>query len=316
MEEVPHLRCTAAGMIILFRATAASVQLTALVCTSYAFITLPHLHQLSSSTSKRIIQRDPSSLLTSPNPYCHRTQLQHSLSHKTLTESDVIERLELTGQFERWKFLQQLLENELPHSDIEDVLLLSLSAYLEHGPSPSSYNNKDENGGNASPVLSDEQRRCMSNLITEIATCSDGIGDSRFLHFLVLPRVDYESLTIDNDDDDDKMDDDQKQQQQMMDEAAISILHQIEQLLPDPTEDEESYKSAWDVVIDLYGRESVRVNEEKLQREKESNGREGGGKLFNTCLENLQWRTLCAVGRVLIHYDFLTKGVLKEGTFR
>ena len=161
-------------------------------------------------------------------------------------------------------------------------------------------------------MLSDDQRSVMNNVIEEIVSCSDGIGDSRFLHLLVLPPVDYESLTIDIDDDegDNNNDDNIAQQEQQIDKVAESILSHIEQLLPDPIEDEEAYKSSWDVVIDLYGRESVRVNEEGLQREKE------GASGDRLSAENLQWRTLCALGRVLIHYDFLTKGVLKEGTFR
>jgi len=282
------------GMTILLTAA----QLAALMCTSYAFI-LPSSHQASSSKSIHQ-QHHPSSLLSSS------TQLHLSSQSANTIQSDVIQRLELHEQFARWKFLQQLLENELAHSDIEDVLLLSLSAYLQHGPGPKSYNNKDENGGNASPVLDEGQRQMMSGLIEEIVAASDGIGDSRFLHLLVLPQVDYASMTFDVDEED------QEQQQKgevQIDNAAVSILTQIEQLLPDPMEDEESYKSAWDVVIDLYGRESVRVKEEKLQREKESGGR------GTTYLENLEWRTLCAVGRVLIHYDFLTKGVLKEGIY-
>ncbi len=146
----------------------------------------------------------------------------------------------------------------------------------------------------------------MSGLVEEIVAVSDGIGDSRFLHLLVLPQIDYATLTIDVDDEDQEGEQSQTEEVQL-DQLAVSILTQIEQLLPDPMEDEESFKSAWDVVIDLYGRESVRVKEERLQRERESGG--------TTCLENLEWRTLCAVGRVLIHYDFLTKGVLKEGIY-
>lgn len=279
------------GMTILL----ATAQLAALVCTSRAFI-LPSSHQASSS------------LLSLSNNQHHSTRLNLSSQSANVIESDVIERLELTEKFSRWKFLQQLLENELAHSDIEDVLLLSLSAYLQHGPGPKSYNNKDENGGNASPVLTEEQRQIMSGVVEEIVAVSDGIGDSRFLHLLVLPQIDYATLTIDVDDEDREGKQSQLEEVQL-DEAAVSILNQIEQLLPDPMEDEESFKSAWDVVIDLYGRESVRVKEEKLQREKESGG--SGTK----SLENLEWRTLCAVGRVLIHYDFLTKGVLKEGVY-
>lgn len=227
--------------------------------------------------------------------------------------NELIERLELNQQFERWRFMQKLLEGELPASDIENVLLSTLHAYLQHGPTASSSNNKNENGGNASPVLTEQQRNTMDELIGKMVFVSDGIGDSRFLHMLVLPPVDYESIQIDTDDNDSTP----EKGVVVVDHNALSILEQIEQLLPDPVEDEEAFKSAWDVVIDLYGRESVRVREEALQREKEGNmivvDFDNNESKFNA--ENLQWRTLCAVGRVLLHFDFLTKGVLKKGTF-
>jgi len=230
-------------------------------------------------------------------------------------QTNVIERFELTKQFERWTFFQKLLEGELPASDVEDVLLLSLNAYLQHGPTAFSADNKNDNGGNASPVLTADQRSVMTAFLDGLVSASDGIGDSRILHMLVLPPVDYESvidIVSDGEDDNNLVE---------VDPNALAILGQMEQLLPDPVEDEEAFKSAWDVVIDLYGRESVRVREEALQREKEGgvdvlDGDNKDGGSVKCCPENLQWRTLCAVGRVLIHYDFLTKGVLDEGTFR
>jgi len=228
---------------------------------------------------------------------------------------ETIKRLELDQQFERWTFLQCLLEGEIQPSDIENVLLLSLSAYLQHGPTAATSNNKDENGGNASPVLNDEQKRDIKGTIKAMLEVSDGIGDSKFLHLLVLPPVDYESITIDVEDDDDT-----DSQMVEVDSSALSILEQIEQLLPNIEEDEDAYKSTWDIVIDLYGRESVRVNEEALQRERESgrypSSENVGSGSLECCADSLQWRTLCAVGRVLIHFDFLTKGILNENTFR
>ena len=232
------------------------------------------------------------------------------------TIHNTIERLELDQQFERWKFMQRLLEGELSPSDIEDVLLLSLNAYLQHGPTSTTANNKNDNGGNASPVLNDEQISNMEEVINSMLAVSDGIGDSKFLHMLVLPPVDYESTTIDTEDDEGR-----DKNTVVVDTNALSILEQIEKLLPDPDEDEDAYKSTWDVIIDLYGRESVRVKEEALQREKleqcvdvsDNDGSGSNSKRY--CADSLQWRTLCTVGRVLIHYDFLTEGVLKEGTF-
>lgn len=251
--------------------------------------------------------------------YYSTTQLHATIDDDNTymqTIHNTIERLELDQQFERWKFMQRLLEGELSPSDIEDVLLLSLTAYLQHGPTSTTANNKNENGGNASPVLNDEQISNMEEVINSMLAVSDGIGDSKFLHMLVLPPVDYESTTIDIEDEEGR-----DKNTMIVDTNALSILEQIEKLLPDPDEDEDAYKSTWDVIIDLYGRESVRVKEEALQREKleqcvdvsDDDGDGSNSKRY--CADSLQWRTLCAVGRVLIHHDFLTKGVLKEGAF-
>ena len=143
--------------------------------------------------------------------------------------NDVIQRLDLNQQFERWRFFQRLLKGELPPSDIEDVLSLALRAYLEHGPTATSVNNKDENGGNASPVLTEEQRASMVGLVDAMESVSYGIGDSRFMHMIVLPPVDYETLVIDVDETEmDNMDDGIV----AVDPAALSILQRIEHLLP------------------------------------------------------------------------------------
>jgi hypothetical protein len=261
----------------------------------------------------------------------------------TFSFNDVVERLGLNGQFERWRFMQKLLEGEVLARDVEEVLLLSLSAYLMHGPTTTTTtggdgssernipNEKDdENGGNASPVLTSQMRDNIERVIDAISSISDGIGDSRFLHLLVSHPVDYESTDIDIDIDDDDYaydnngdgggggDDSSAMDVEKL--SALSILEGIERLLPDRTEDEESHRSVWDVIIDLHGRESVRIMEEGLRVEmlmNDDDGDAGGiGSLMNIrSKRSLQWRTLCSIGRVLIHYDFLTRGVLREGAF-
>lgn len=65
-------------------------------------------------------------------------------------------------------------------------------------------------------------------------------------------------------------------------------LEKVEQLIPDPKEDEDGFRSSWDTVLELHGREAVRINEE-------------GG--------DLRWKALSIVSRVLIHYDFLLDGI-------
>jgi hypothetical protein len=65
------------------------------------------------------------------------------------------------------------------------------------------------------------------------------------------------------------------------------FLTKLEDLLPDPQEDEDGYKSGWDILMELHGRELVKSNETSPTPE---------------------WRKLCLVARLLIHYDFLTRG--------
>jgi hypothetical protein len=65
-------------------------------------------------------------------------------------------------------------------------------------------------------------------------------------------------------------------------------LEQIEYLLPHPERDEDASQGLWDTIIELHGRESVKINERH---------------------RTVQWRTRCLISRLLIYYDFLTIGL-------
>ena len=228
----------------------------------------------------------------------------HDVQHIT---EQVIEEYELNGRFERWSFLQKLLENELPLKDIEHVMLAVFHRYLMHGPSSGAIDEAelktDDNEGLPSPVLDDKMRESIEKIIHNVLDINDNTdgAESRFLHLFVQPSIDYELETLmgtllKKTDEPSSTND--------IDPQANLIINQIEQLLPDPIEEEEAHKSAWDLVMELYGREAVKVREEALGRNYASNG--GLNK------ENLSWKTLCCIGRVLIHYDFLTKGILSS----
>ena len=79
---------------------------------------------------------------------------------------------------------------------------------------------------------------------------------------------------------------DQKQIDAITNPDTLSTL---EQLLPDPQEDEDGFKSSWDAVIELHGRDLVKFMEE-----------EGTDR----------WKAISIVARVLIHYEFLTEGIV------
>lgn len=66
------------------------------------------------------------------------------------------------------------------------------------------------------------------------------------------------------------------------------VLQKLELLLPDPRENEDAFKGSWDTVLELHGREAVKIQETKKTPE---------------------WNAICMVARVLIYFDFLTRGV-------
>ena len=272
-----------------------------------------------------------------------------SIDDRRTTDDDVIiARYEIDDRFSRWRFLQRLLEGDIiPPNDVEDILLLSLSAYLRYGPtsdyssgggsSSSSSSSSDEekddkdendNGGNASPVLTPGRRMMMTDIIESIRSFApsskdDGSdvvdNDRRFLSMLLLAPNDVENVNItafDCDGNDEMLVE--------VDESALTLLERIEKnLLPDPIDDTDAYMGTWDVIIDLHGRESVRVSEDRLSQERDDDDDDDdeGLRLIRQTTsrvvrrKNLQWRTLSSIGRVLIHFDLLTKGVLKEGSF-
>lgn len=68
----------------------------------------------------------------------------------------------------------------------------------------------------------------------------------------------------------------------------VHVLQQLEKLLPDARDNEDAFKGSWDTVMELHGREAVKINEGK---------------------RTPQWQALCMVARVLIYFDFMTRGV-------
>ena len=75
--------------------------------------------------------------------------------------------------------------------------------------------------------------------------------------------------------------------------STLKILEKLETILPDPVENEDDYKSLWDTIIELHGRETVKFNESQNP-------------------VSLDWRIANTVTRVLLHYDFLTLGIINN----
>lgn len=68
-------------------------------------------------------------------------------------------------------------------------------------------------------------------------------------------------------------------------------VQELERLyLPDPEEDKDAITSLWDTISEIHGREGVKMD----------------------LRDKPQWPYICCLCRILLHYDFLTKGIVEK----
>lgn len=166
-------------------------------------------------------------------------------------------------RFDRWKFLQDFLEGDHPSSDVVNIILYRVLEGALNYPRPS---------GGSDTLGSDdtvEMTLDVKNKIQEILADYSTEG-----------RVNA-VMTMSNDD----------TEFEEAEKIALATLEQLEKILPDPVEEEDDFKSLWDTVIELYGREAVKINESQKP-------------------VLLDWKIASTVTRVLLHYDFLTYGII------
>lgn len=190
---------------------------------------------------------------------CIRTDWRLStaddFSSSSSSPSSLTARLKLYDRFDRWKFLQELLDDMVEDEDVHQLLYVVLSEY-QASPKDDNRDADDvddedddkEDEGKSNIRIATPQQRDIVTALLENANANTGI-----------PAM-----------------------------TDTAILQQIEQLLPDPEEDEDGMKSCWDTVMELHGRESVKVNEEA---------------------GDPRWKAVSIVSRVLIHYEFLLDGI-------
>jgi hypothetical protein len=171
------------------------------------------------------------------------------------SSDDIDASLGLVDRFDRWRFLQKLLDEEVDPSDLVLVLLAVLQTFLND---PNSTDDAEES---SSPVLTKDLRAIIESVLED--STAHAIQQLLSAKSVLPTQLDVE--------------------------RPAEILARLEQLLPDPIDEEDASKGLWDTVIELHGRESVKINE-----------RDGG---------TTSWKTYCLIARILLYYDFLTKGL-------
>lgn len=176
----------------------------------------------------------------------------------TVSAADVVDRLNLYDRFDRWRFLQNLLDDDVSADDANLVLFALCDSYLKNPLRPRA-------SDSSPPELTKQRREIMETILRP--------SSARTLQKLL--EASEESADV----------------KDLDSSNGGIVLSQLEMLLPDPEEDEDAFKGLWDTVIELNGRESVKMNE-----------REG----------RIQWKARCLITRVLLQYDFLTYGLVDE----
>ena len=170
-----------------------------------------------------------------------------------IKSSDIIERLDLNCKFGRWKFLQDIIEEDSEPRDVNLILYKVLKSFYDN-PRPA----KTEDGiTNCSPILTEDQR---SLLVEDLFDTRISLGV-----ITILP-VDGDEMT----------------------EKHTRTLELLDTLQPDPIENEDDFKGAWDILVEIYGRESTKIAQQ--------NGDE-------------QFKFRSSIVRLLLHFDFLTEGI-------
>ena len=187
----------------------------------------------------------------SPPPSKYAPSIRDSFEHHHLhaaLSSDVADEFRGSDRFERWRFLQNFLDNECQARDANRLLFLVLDGFLKY-PRPAF---KGETG---SPEMTDDLRSKIENVLDN--------AENGFIPAFEEPNCSP---------------------------GKAAVLEGLTKLLPDPIEDEDSSKSLWDILIQLHGRELVKFNETNPSPE---------------------WKAICLVARLLIHFDFLTDGIVE-----
>lgn len=166
----------------------------------------------------------------------------------------LVERLDLSSKFGRWRFLQETLEEESSADDVNQVLYRVLKSFYDH-PRPL----KTPDGKtNPSPTLTEGQRLLLNKDLLKIRDESN-VG---VIWAMPPSDIDDDSLSL-----------------------YKNTVDLLEKLQPDPVENEEDFKSCWDIVVEMYGRESTKAAQKQ---------------------NDFSWIARSNVVRLLLHYDFLT----------
>lgn len=164
------------------------------------------------------------------------------------SSSEFLDRLRLSDRFDRWKFLQNLLDGDVATEDVNHLVYAVLDGYIKY-PKPELEDSKDDGSPPPTPEIIGIVRDLLESAEGGAIAVSDPKGGP----------------------------------------GDVAVLEKMKRILPDRKENEDAFKSNWDTLIEIHGRDIVKFSEEN---------------------PTPQWDVDCVVARVLIYYDFVTYGII------
>jgi hypothetical protein len=259
------------------------------------------------------LRRQPSLVHRTREPRMYSPIPTLSVSLKSNNNSNQEERLlqQLVEPFDRWRYLQKLLDEDI--NDASDILFI-FRTFVHQQLQRQKQQQQQDSSRIFNPRISPKS---LSPQTTPLKDAETADSDARAwtstsasntealsaLSITATPSLDYDDNYmkakrheimefIVNDLSSDTIRNliQHPPPHTGTDENDILLLELLEQLLPDPDNDEDAAKGLWDTIIELHGRESVKINERQIP-------------------QNIGWRTRCLIARLLIYYDFLTDGL-------
>lgn len=142
-----------------------------------------------------------------------------------------IESVALSDRFDRWRFLQRLLDLEVDNEITSELILKVLDNSLK--------------------------RKKLDNALDDTADITVSLREK------ISNAIDGPIETLNS-------------------------VETLDSLLPTIDDDEDAFKSLWDTVTEIHGREMTKMDEA-----------EG----------NPEWKLACVQARIFVQYDFLTQGI-------
>ena len=216
----------------------------------------------NSNLLKRITQSSSKTSISSVDNHSFKFPLYAKASDAN-TSSDtaraLTQQLDIIGGFDRWRYVQKMLDLETDPLVDNQLLFHVLQRYLTHpAVGPDSL---------ASPERTRARLKLVQSILEETADNAS------------IPALNADGSRLTNEDDPEKA---------VVSSSSNSVVStSLEDLLPDPTDEEDADKSLWDGIAELHGKAAVAIDQ-----------------------KDPLWKARCLVARLLLFYDFLQKGIV------